>query len=31
MQSVNDIWSVYVILQKKKINQKVIQKLWPED
>ena len=33
MQSVNEIWPVYVILQKKKkkIHQKVLQKLRPEN
>ena len=34
MQSVNEIWPVYVILQKKKkkkIHQKVSQKLRPEN
>ena len=27
MQSVNEIWHVYVILQKKKIYQKILQKI----
>ena len=31
MQPVNEIWPVYVILQKKKIHQKILQKLWPEN
>ena len=31
MQSVNEIWAVYVILQKKKLHQKTLQKLWPEN
>ena len=31
MQSVNEIWPVYVILQKKKFHQKFLQKLWPEN
>ena len=29
-QSINQIRSVYVTLQKKKIHQKVVQKVWPE-
>ena len=31
MQSVNEIWSVYVLLQKKEIHQKIVQKLRPEN
>ena len=31
MQSVNEIWPVYVILQKKKFHQKTLQKLRPEN
>ena len=31
MQSVNEIWSVYVMLQKKKFNQKILEKLRPEN
>ena len=31
MQSVNEIWPVYVILQKKKFHQKFLQKLRPEN
>ena len=31
MQSVNEIWPVYVILQKKEFHQKNLQKLWPEN
>ena len=31
MQSVNEIWPVYVILQNKKFHQKILQKLWPEN
>ena len=31
IQSVNEIWSVYVILQKKKFYQKILQKLQPEN
>ena len=31
MQSVNEIWSVYVLLQKKKIHQKIVRKLRPEN
>ena len=30
-QSVNEIWPVYVILQKKKFYQKTLQKLRPEN
>ena len=30
MQSVNEIWPVCVILQKK-VHQKIIPKLWPEN
>ena len=30
-QSINEIWPVYVILQKKKIYQKNLQKLKPEN
>ena len=29
MQSVNEIWPVYVILQKKKVHQKILRKLRP--
>ena len=29
-QSINEIWPVYVILQKKKIYQKILQKLGPD-
>ena len=31
MQSVNEIWPVYVILQKKKFHQKILQNLWPDN
>ena len=31
MQCVTEIWPVYVILQKKKIHQKILQKPWPEN
>ena len=31
MNSVNEIWPVYVILQKKRIHQKIPQKLRPEN
>ena len=31
MQSVNEIWPVHAILQKKKLHQKILQKLWPEN
>ena len=31
MQSVNEIWPVYVILQKKNFHRKFLQKLWPEN
>ena len=31
MQSVNEIWLVYVILQKKKFHQNFLQKLLPEN
>ena len=31
MQSVNEIWPVYVKLQKKKVNQNILQKLQPEN
>ena len=30
MQCVNEIWPVYVILQKKNFHQKILQKLRPE-
>ena len=30
-QSVNKTWLVYAILQKKKRNQNLRQKLWPEN
>ena len=29
MQSGNEIWPVYVILQKKKFYQKIVRKMWP--
>ena len=31
MKFVNEIWPVYVMLQKKKICQKILQKLRPEN
>ena len=31
MQSINEIWPAYVILQKKKFYQKILQKLGPEN
>ena len=31
MQFVNEIWPVYVILQKKKFHQKILQKPWFEN
>ena len=31
MQSINEIWPVNVIFQKKKIPQKILQKLRPEN
>ena len=31
MQSINEIRPVYVILQKKKFRQNILQKLWPEN
>ena len=31
MQSVDELWPVYVILQKNKFHQKNLQKLWPEN
>ena len=30
-QSVNEIWPVYVLIQKKKFHQKILQKLRPEN
>ena len=31
MQSVNKIWPVYVLLQKKKFHQENLIKRWPEN
>ena len=30
IQSDNEIWPVYFILEKENISQKILQKLWPE-